>query len=252
VPFARDEHQQRNHGIRFDWGLSGARALADEAGCTIVVDVLSFTTTVSIAVARGMAIYPFQWRDVSAHRFADSHAAELAVDRSELSAENPWSLSAASLLVAPFTSRLVLPSPNGSTISANAKGTVIAASLRNGRAVAHAVLADGFGTPQRPISVIAAGEQWTTDQSLRPCVEDLLGAGLVISTLMQSGLDCSEEATLTARAYETSSDVAGALTRCASGLELIADGFGADIAPAAEIHADVVVPVLHDGAFVAR
>ena len=36
-------------GVRFEWGEQGARALVDDRGALVVVDVLSFSTAVTIA-----------------------------------------------------------------------------------------------------------------------------------------------------------------------------------------------------------
>ena len=42
-----------------EWGLSGIKALQEEADVCIIVDVLSFSTCVDVACARGARIYPF-------------------------------------------------------------------------------------------------------------------------------------------------------------------------------------------------
>jgi len=63
---------------RCEWGLAGLAALAP-ADVTIVVDVLSFTTCVDVATARGGAILPYSWSDWddrSAAAFAKKHNAE--------------------------------------------------------------------------------------------------------------------------------------------------------------------------------
>jgi 2-phosphosulfolactate phosphatase len=39
--------------VRFDWGLRGAAEQAGKADVLIVVDVLSFSTCVDVAVGRG-------------------------------------------------------------------------------------------------------------------------------------------------------------------------------------------------------
>ena len=59
---------------------------------------------------------------------------------------------------------LVLPSPNGATISleANCRGYVLAGCLRNRSAVASRAAALGG-----PFGIIAAGERWS-DGTLRP------------------------------------------------------------------------------------
>ena len=46
--------QQQPYAVRVDWGLRGARELvAGGVGVVVVVDVLSFTTSVTVAVGRG-------------------------------------------------------------------------------------------------------------------------------------------------------------------------------------------------------
>jgi 2-phosphosulfolactate phosphatase len=212
----------------------------------VVVDVLSFTTSVSVAVERGTAVYPAAWRDARAADLAREVDAVLAVGRREVTAEQLWSLSPAALLAAPAPRRLVLPSPNGSAIAAAAApGTVVAACLRNARAVAAWV----SGRSAVPVTVIAAGERWP-DGSLRPALEDLLGAGAVISALVQSGgLACSPEATAARAAFEATVSVPDAVRRCGSGVELITTGYAADVDIAVELDAADVVPVLAGGAF---
>lgn len=67
------------------------------------------------------------------------------------------SLSPASLLDLPASARLVLPSPNGATLAAEAgEAPVFAASLRSARAVAAAAARLG---PRVPL--VLAGERWT-------------------------------------------------------------------------------------------
>src|SRR5690348_12506546 len=109
---------QHPYGVRFTWGPTGARELAPEAACLVVVDVLSFTTSVTVAVEAGTRVFPYPWRDGTAAAFARGKDAELAVGRRAATAQAPWSLSPAALRRAPHTPRIVLPSPNGSAISA--------------------------------------------------------------------------------------------------------------------------------------
>jgi phosphosulfolactate phosphohydrolase-like enzyme len=102
-----------------------------------------------------------------------------------------WGLSPAVLRRAPFTPRLAVPSPNGSAIAAatatpSSPTDIFAASLRNVTATSRWLVGHGQGTPDHPVSVIAAGERWP-DGSLRPALEDLLGAGAVIAALARAG-----------------------------------------------------------------
>src|SRR5690554_6290538 len=109
--------EQLPYGVRFEWGPVGAATLAPASACLVVVDVLSFTTSVTIAAEAGTAVYPYRWRDHTAAAYAAEKDAQLAVDRRATGADTPWSLSPTALRRAPFTPRLVLPSPNGSTIA---------------------------------------------------------------------------------------------------------------------------------------
>ncbi|MFF4275221.1 2-phosphosulfolactate phosphatase [Streptomyces sp. NPDC001536] len=241
---------QQAYGVRFEWGPSGARRLGREAACLVVVDVLSFTTSVSVAVEAGTEVFPYAWRDETAAAFAREKAAAPAVGRRAATAESPWSLSPAALRKAPFTPRLVLPSPNGSAIAAAADGaTVVAGSLRNASAVGRWLARHGYGTRERPVAVIGAGERWP-DGSLRPALEDLLGAGAVITALAAQGADAlSPEAAAARSCFTGTPDVAAAVTACSSGLELSRGGFSDDVTIAVELDATTIVPVLTDGAF---
>lgn len=127
-----DWARQADFGVRFEWGPTGAATLAPDSAYLVIVDVLSFTTSVTVAVQAGTRVFPYAWRDGTAAEFAARHDAVLAVGRRAVTTESPWSLSPAALRVAPFTPRLVLPSPNGSAIAAAAQGVpVIAGSLRS-------------------------------------------------------------------------------------------------------------------------
>ncbi|MEU3604607.1 2-phosphosulfolactate phosphatase [Streptomyces sp. NPDC035033] len=242
-------------GVAFGWGPAEARALSGRAACVVVVDVLSFTTTVGVAVEGGTAVHPYRWRDATAAAYAREHDAVLAVGRSEATGAHPWSLSPAALRAAPppWPDRLVLPSPNGSAISAEAAAggaIVIAASLRNRTAVADRILREGYGSEARPLAVIASGERWP-DGSLRPALEDHLGAGAVLDALraLAPGLHLTPEATAAATLWAATEDPVAALHGCDSGRELYAYGCPRDVEVAAELDASTAVPVLVDGAF---
>ncbi|MFE3193783.1 2-phosphosulfolactate phosphatase [Nocardia sp. NPDC059240] len=243
--------RQVGAGVRFEWGLTGARVLGPECAAIVVVDVLSFTTAVSVAIDAGTRVFPYPARDHTAGEFALAQDARLAVGRRAVTAEHPWSLSPAALRSAPVPERLVLPSPNGSAIAAAVGGVpVIAACLRNATAVGQWIVKQGWGTAERPVGVIAAGEHWPGREVLRPAIEDLLGAAAVIDAMVAQGVGpLSAEARSARNAYLGERDVAATVTDCASGRELAAIGFGADVAAAVEIDSSSSVPVLADGAF---
>ena len=172
---------QAPHRVRFEWGARGAAAVAPNVVVCAVVDVLSFTTCVSVAVDAGIAIHPHRWGREGAAERAAAVGGVVAVGREEGEGmPRAVSLSPASLrAAATWAHDIVLPSPNGATISAvaaEAGATVVAASLRTARVVAEhlaAVLAaDPTGTAA--VAVIACGERWPED-TLRPALEDLIG-----------------------------------------------------------------------------
>jgi 2-phosphosulfolactate phosphatase len=149
---------------------------------------------------------------------------------------------------------LVLPSPNGAAIAATAPPDVrvIAACLRNITAVGSWLTSRGYGTPERPIAVIAASEQWP-DGSLRPALEDLLGAGALLSELcLQDAGPLSAEAAAAKATHEGTAHLAHAVSTSSSGRHLTAMRFVEDVAIATEEDACALVPVRDgDGAFVA-
>jgi 2-phosphosulfolactate phosphatase len=240
---------QDGFSVRFDWGLAGARALASSVNVLVIVDVLSFTTAVEVAVARGARVYPYRHRDDSAAAFAQRMRATLAVDRHRVSVEEPYSLSPASLAGIPAETSLVLPSPNGSAISALAAEfgrPILAGCLRNAAAVAVAARARG-----ELIGVIASGERWR-DGSLRPAYEDLVGAGAIMDSLPTGGW--SPEARAARSAFlDARDDLTENLMDCASARELVALGYARDVLIASELNVSGTVPVLHhSGAYTAH
>ncbi|MET7479721.1 2-phosphosulfolactate phosphatase [Streptomyces sp. NPDC005648] len=251
-------------GVRLGWGPGGAHRLVGGAACLVVVDVLSFTTAVSVAVEKGIRVLPFWWpggtaTDVDRARATEAAAgyarrsgARAAAHRHDVTPATPWSLSPAQLCAAPFVARLVLPSPNGATIAAAAPAQVrvVAACLRNSAAVATRLVSLGYGTPERPVAVIAAGERWP-DGSPRPAVEDLLGAGALVSAMSARGTGpLSPEAAAAEEAYEGTADLAHAIATSTSGRQLAASGFAEDVAIACETNTCAHVPTrAGDGAF---
>ena len=251
---AIDPASQNGFALRFEWDPQGAAAIAAGAAAVIVIDVLSFTTTLSVAIDADVEVYPFRVRDASAAAFAAGRGAMLAVGRRE-AGETGISLSPLSVrrAVADGTltrgSRLVLPSPNGATIARQFAGTgvpVIGACLRNATACAQWAVKAVRG----PIAVVAAGEWWP-GEALRPAVEDLWGAGLVIDALAVAGAGpMSPEAAAARSAYRgVGRNLAMGLAACSSGLELANDGHGDEIPVAAEIDASRRVPLLAGESF---
>ncbi len=226
-----------------EWGMAGVEAVRARASVLVIVDVLSFSTAVDVAASRAAVIFPFAYGDKAAAQAAANRVgATLAQPRQP--AGGQLSLSPVSLLAVPAGTKLMLPSPNGSRLSLAGGGTpVIAGCLRNAAAVASAAREiAGTGT----VAVIPAGERWQ-DESLRPAIEDLLGAGAIIHHL---GLPCSPEAQIARDAYRSAaSDLPRLIRASRSGCELVERGFHGDVEIAVETDISACVPLLTHGAY---
>ncbi|MEM8902228.1 MAG: 2-phosphosulfolactate phosphatase [Actinomycetota bacterium] len=252
MPVTPDDHlAQSGFDVRVEWGPNGLRRLAPHCHTVVIVDVLSFTTCVDVALGRGATVLPYRWHDGAEADHASTHDAELAVPRDQIDEDHQWSLSPASLATIPTGTRLVLPSPNGAALAfgaAEAGATaVLAGCLRNATAIGD-LLADGDG----PIGLVPAGERWRGETGpLRPCLADLLGAGAVLSHLAEHGRQLSPEARAAAAAWrDARPDVAALVTASVSGRELIERGWARDVELAVELDASRVVPALRGEAFV--
>ncbi|GIG59866.1 hypothetical protein Lfu02_42380 [Longispora fulva] len=241
-------YAQSGFRARFDWGLTGAGEVGAGAAIVAVVDVLSFTTSLTVAADQGIEVFPYRWRDDTAEAHARRHDAVLAVGRAQATEPGQVSLSPATIRRAKGITRLVLPSPNGSTIAQSlaASGSrVIGVSLRNADAAADWTAARLGARPEDVVAVVAAGERWA-DGSLRPAVEDLWGAGAFLSGLAGRGVGpLSPEAEAAAAAYrQVVGRIPELLAECAGGRELFDYGYPQDVAIAAEVDASTSVPVL--------
>lgn len=232
---------QSEFELRCEWGEQGVAKLAPVSDVVVIVDVLSFSTSVEIATNRGATIFPYRWKDESSVDYALSVNAELASHKRQ--ASNGYSLSPSSLVDIPAGTRLVLPSPNGASLSLRTGQTpTLAGCLRNCKAVAD--FARSYGTK---IAVIPAGERWE-DGSLRPAWEDLVGAGAILSYLDGR---LSPEAEVAVAAFQNlQGNLVTALERCSSGKELVARGFAKDVELAAAINISSCVPLLVNKAYV--
>jgi 2-phosphosulfolactate phosphatase len=227
--------------VAVEWGPAGAKVLSESCDVLVVVDVLSFSTALTVAVERGAKVWPHTGGE-SAGQLARDIDAVLAGNRSS---HEGVTLSPASLRELPDDARLVLPSPNGSSIAfaaVNGALPVVAGCLRNAHAVARHL------RDVERIGIVPAGERWG-DGSLRPAYEDLVGAGAVVERLTaeEPGVDLSPEAEAAAAAFRWLCPLA----LCPSGVELIDKGYGDDVTIAEEVDASDVVPVMVEGRFVA-
>jgi 2-phosphosulfolactate phosphatase len=233
-------HLDREASIYCEWGAQGIEALREHVDVFVIVDVLSFSTSVDIAVSRGAKVYPYPYKDDTAMEYAKSLGAECA---SLKRSKSELSLSSCSLQRIASGTSLVLPSPNGSHLSRlTGDLPTLCGSLRNAKAVA--VAAHSLGSR---IGVIAAGERWD-DDSMRFAIEDLIGAGAIISELQG---ERSEEAIVAMNAFaSTSAHLLTTLLNSVSGRELIERGFPEDVELAAQLNISTSSPRMVSFAYV--
>lgn len=231
-----------------EWGIAGIEALHARVAVLVIVDVLSFSTAVDVAVSRGALVYPFPFTEEPAARMAAQQVgAVLARPRGTQGGQ--FSLSPASLAGIPRGTKLLLPSPNGARLSVVASRTprripVLAGCLRNAPAVAQAAQEMAGGGA---IGLVPAGERWP-DGSLRPAIEDWLGAGAILDHILAP---CAPEAQLARDAFRAAGREVPRLVRLSvSGRELVDAGFSGDVDLAVELKASDTAPVLREGAFV--
>ena len=237
------------HVAELGRGVEGARRLGASCAAVVVVDVLRFTTAVTVGVGRGVTIWPAPWKDPStAAALAARHGAVLAGFRED----GGLSLSPADLAHAEAGTRLVLPSPNGAACAlaaADEGANVVAACLRNASAVAHWAAVH----PGR-VGVVAAGEA-SHGGGRRSAWEDDLGAGAVLAKLValgsQAGPGVWQAVGEWAVVAHDPSVIHERMMHTPSAAELVERGWIDDVAIAAQHDVTDVVPVLREGAFVA-
>jgi 2-phosphosulfolactate phosphatase len=228
--------------VGLEWGPQGLRVLSESCECVVIVDVLSFSTSVVVAVGRGAAVWPHSGSD-RAEQLARAIGATLVRGRNM---REGLTLSPASLLGVGQGDRLIMPTDNGSVISAAAMMsglTVVAGSIRNAGAVARWITGRF-----ESVGLVPVGEQWA-DGTMRPCYEDFIGAGAIASALRDVGSDKAFDPDVhaAAAAFDQRDSIAGS----PSGQGLVGRGFAEDVRLAEIVDADDVVPVLRDGRYIA-
>ncbi|SQJ11481.1 Probable 2-phosphosulfolactate phosphatase [Serratia rubidaea] len=236
-------YAQERFSVRLEWGIEAVEQLGQTADCIIIVDVMSFSTCISLAVDNGARVYPYPWKDESAIAYGNEKGAIVASTERRLKS-NGYSLSPYSLKDIEQGARLVLPSPNGSAISFRAKDSgaaVFSGCFRNMAATARAC------RHFKRILVIPYGERWPNG-TLRPAVEDLAAAGGIISYLTDRTLSPEASATVSAYRHSYQKNIS-ALNECASALELASRGFENDVALCLERNMSEIACRLHGDVF---
>ena len=241
--------------VHVEWGRTGAALAAARGDVVVVVDVLSFSTTLSIAVARDFTCLIYSGAEIESLGGPAIAAIRLGarpVSRRRKVEPGQVSLSPASLLQAEPGQRVIFTSLNGAAVvsAATKAPALLIGGPRN--ATACAALAVELMTTVRAgrITVVACGEHWSSVEpavaGTRPAVEDWLGAGAVCARIADLGYSLSAEARLAASAWNhpsALSDVADSI----SARELRAAGFATDVDLALQVDADTKVPTRMTG-----
>lgn len=241
--------------VHVEWGRAGAVLAAARGDVVVVVDVLSFSTTLSMAVARDFTCLVYSGAEIESLGGPAMAAIRLGarpLSRQRRVDPGEISLSPASLLEAEPGQRVIFTSLNGaSVVSAAARApAILIGSPRN--ATACAGLAAELMTSVRAgrVTVVACGEHWSSvdpdTDGTRPAAEDWLGAGAVCAGMADLGYSLSAEARLAASSWTRPSALAD-VADCVSARELRAAGFAADVELALEVDADHKVPVRMSG-----
>lgn len=237
-----DFRDQSSFDLRCEWGQHGLETLAPSCQLVIIIDVLSFSTAVDVAVARGAEVYPHPCKDMFAETRARDLDATLALGRER----GEFSLSPASMLSARRSQKIVLPSLNGASLSILAStlnAHIVCACFRNLSAITR------YASRFSPIAIIPAGERWP-DGSLRPAIEDIACAGALIEQL--TGSRSPESLAAIGIWQQMQGNLVQKLVASASGRQLLEMGYRIDVEMAAQLDVSAAVPVFRDGRYTAE
>jgi 2-phosphosulfolactate phosphatase len=245
------DHHGRSPRVRLAWGRRGAQSAAERGDILVVIDTLRFSTAAATAVHYGALIYPCAPDEALVTALAERVGGEVAWHsarpRQPSSAPPRFTLSPRSYrLVEPGT-RVVLPSPNGSTCcqyGARAAALFVGA-LVNAQAVAEAVSQLLSTATQLTATLLPCGERWRAPDEegvLRFALEDYLGAGAVLSALPFAQTIEAQACCATFQAMQDRLEAV--LWECESGQELRAKGLGEDVRDAAQLNLYDTAPLL--------
>lgn len=231
-----------------DWGRRGVRRAVERGDIIVIVDVLSFSTTVVTAAARGAYIYPCSSHQAAA-KVAVQVGGEMAVKRMEVPAKGRFSLSPLTFEQVEPGTKVAVVSPNGAFCArlGRRSPSLFVGCFVNAAAVAKAVSEILAGTGSA-VTIIACGERerLTGGRSvIRWAVEDYLGAGAILSGLQ---FDKSPDAVVCEGAFRSCREIMGEImTECQSGRELAEWGFARDVTFSTRLDVSRCVPVLRGG-----
>ncbi|MGG3468751.1 2-phosphosulfolactate phosphatase [Neobacillus pocheonensis] len=243
---------QSPNECRVEWGRRGAMEAAERGDIVIIVDVLSFSSTVISALGNGAIIYPFP-PNLDGKEYAEKIGAEYLLGRAEAVRLGKPSLSPVSFNEQYNKKKYVLSSLNGAfcTWVAAKVPALLIGSLLNAAAVASAV--NHFRKQTRAnITIVPCGEQWNdvknNEDTLRPAIEDYLGAGAILNYL--EGKKSSEAEICLGTFQHARPKLKELIWECGSGRELRGRGFADDVIHCSRLNAYQTVPILKNDHFI--
>ncbi len=245
--------EQSPYECRVEWGRRGARDAARRGDIVIIVDVLSFSSTVISALRYGTIIYPYP-PYLDGKEYADKVGADYILGRAEAAKIGKPTLSHVTFNQEHSNKKYVLSSLNGAfcTWIASKVPALLIGSLLNASSVA-SVANQLILETKANITVVPCGEQWSDvreyEDTLRPSIEDYLGAGAILSYL--NG-EKSPEVEVCIGAFNNSKQKLNELVwECGSGRELRERGFEEDVKHCSRLNVYQTVPILNKDHFVA-
>ena len=236
--------------VHVEWGATGAALAADRGDVVVLVDVFSFSTTLSIAVSREFTCLIYSDAEIESLGGPAMAAIRLGakpLSRRRGAAPDGVPLSPAGLLTAERGQRVVFTSLSGATVvgAASKAPALLVGAPRNATAAAELAARMLARTRAGRVTVVACGERWSSVEpgvaGFRPAVEDWLGAGAICAALADRGYSLSAEARLAGAAWRTPTALED-LAECVSARELRAGGSAADVRLALQVDADSLVP----------
>lgn len=243
---------QSPYNCRVEWGRRGAREAAERSDIIIIVDVLSFSSTVVSALNYGAEIYPYP-PNLDGNDYAQKISAEYILGRAEAAKAGKPTLSPVSFNEEHTNKKYVLTSLNGAfcTWIASKVPALLIGSLLNASSVA-AVANQLILQMNASVTVIPCGELWSNgkgdEDTLRPAIEDYLGAGAILSYL--EGEKSPEAEVCIGAFHQTKLKLEALIWDCGSGRELRERGFGADVKHCSRLNVYQTVPILKSDHFV--
>jgi 2-phosphosulfolactate phosphatase len=238
--------------IHVEWGAIGAKIGAARGDIVVIVDVLSFSTSVTIVLSNGGTAFSYSNQEIQDQGGREAVARRLnaeIISRDREFTDSRFSLSPVSLKNVKTQDRIVLTSINGAHCASSASNSpiVLIGALTNRLACAEAIAQLLRMNKAGRCTLVACGELWSSiypdEEGMRPSIEDFIGVGAIAEEL---GFEftLSIEAQNAVTAFNSSRDeLLDVLRSSVSGRQLRSRGFGGDVDLASELDSERVVAV---------